>query len=140
MKKNKRRQRRQQATPLTREELKRLNLRRPLWSEEAASAFELAGWLQAVESSDTAQFVGTVEWPPTRARKLSAEIVACEQFALKAAVRTDPSLQRHKNACAFVEKRFEDRGEPVPDVGQLNRWIIWPVIGKTKRGKHAPRK
>jgi hypothetical protein len=130
-----RRKQTKQASPLTPEEIKQLKRRRPLWSKEAACAFELEGQMGAVESSDSAAFAGTVAWPKAKGRpsQINRAVAARVKAALAAAVKADPSLRIHKNAHQYVATQFVDMALPVPPVGQLNRAIIWPVNGTTKR-------
>jgi hypothetical protein len=132
-------QRRRQASPLTPDEIKELKRRRPLWSEEAACAFELEGRMNAIESPDSAHFIGTVGWPKTKGRpsKIDPAVGFHVRTALSAAVEVDPSLRIHKTAHRYVATQFVNMHLPVPSVGQLNRAIIWPVNGKTKRRSRA---
>ena len=132
-------QRRRQASPLTPDEIKEIKRRRPLWSKEAACAFELVSRMDAMKSPDSANFVGTVGWPKTKGRpsEIGPAVGSRVKMALAAAVEVDPSLRIHKNAHRYVATQFVNMHLPVPPVSQLNRAIIWPVNGKTKRRSRA---
>ena len=129
--------RRQWATPLTPEELGRLKRRHPLWTPEAACLFELEGSMRVTEASDTVCIDGEVGWLLTkgRPRKIRPDIVASAREHLASVVRDDPSTRKHNKAVAELGDWFKRQDLSMPPIGQLNRAIIWPVVGKTKRGR-----
>jgi hypothetical protein len=128
------------ATPLTPEEIEWLRRRRPLWSKEASDAFEFAGHMDAIESPDSANFLGAVDWPRNKGRppEFGWAVAARAKAALEAEVRAYPAKKTRRDALHFLFKWFKDQKLAVPRVGQLNRAFLWPVLGKKKRKSGSP--
>jgi hypothetical protein len=122
------------ATPLTPEEIERLRRRHPLWSKEASDAFEFAGRMDTIESPDSANFLGIVDWPWNKGRppNFGWAVAAQAKAALEAELRAHPAKKNRRDALPFLRKWFKDQKLAVPTIGQLNRAFLWPVIGKTK--------
>jgi hypothetical protein len=134
--KNKRPRKRRQATPLTPQELRWLKRRRPLWSIEAARLFETAGIAEVSEPRDPARFVGKVARKRGRPPAIDPDIAARACAALEVRAKAD-ATRKHGEAVAFLGRWFSEQNLDVPSVGQLNRAVIWRVLGKTKRGRRS---